>query len=211
MTRQHSASGGEGVPGSGFGDSPPPPFRIETERLIIRPWAPPDEPGFRQMVADPEMMRYISHGQPWSEERIAEFFARQNRHLAARGHCLGALIERATGRIAGLSGLQPMGTTADVEIGWWVMRDRWGRGLGTEAGAGALRHAWETLGLRRVTAVALPANRASIHIMEKLGMRYERHATGRELGLAAPDVEVVVYAIERGAGADVAPRSPAGT
>jgi ribosomal-protein-alanine N-acetyltransferase len=198
----------------------PTSFRIETKRLVIRPWEPPDEPGFRQMVADPEMMRHISHGQPWSEERIAEFFARQRRHLAARGHCLGALIERATGRIAGLSGLQPMGTTADVEIGWWVMKDLWGRGFGTEAGAGALRHAWETLGLRRVTAVALPENRPSIHIMEKLGMRYERHATGRELGLAAPDIEVVVYAIERRTevdgelahpGGDVAPPSSART
>ncbi len=176
----------------------PGPFRIATDRLVIRPWEPADEPAFRQMVADPEMMRYISHGQPWSEERIGEFFARQRRHLATRGHCLGPLIEKATGRVAGLSGLQPMGTTDDVEIGWWVMRDLWGRGYGAEAGAGALRYAWETLGRRRITAVAFPENRPSIRIMEKLGFHFERRATGRELGLAAPDIEVVVYAIERG-------------
>jgi RimJ/RimL family protein N-acetyltransferase len=172
-------------------------FRIETDRLVIRPWEPAEEPGFRQMVSDPEMMRYISYGEPWSEERIAEFFARQRRHLAARGYCLGAMIERATGRLAGLSGLQPMGTTADVEIGWWVMKDLWGRGYGSEAGAGALRYAWNTLGLDRVTAVAFPENRPSIRIMEKLGLQFERRATGRELGLAAPEIEVVVYAIER--------------
>jgi RimJ/RimL family protein N-acetyltransferase len=72
-----------------------------------------------------------------------------------------------------------------------------GRGLGTEAGAGCLGHAWDTLGLQRVTAIAMPENRPSIRIMEKLGLRFERRATGRDLGLAAPDVEVVVYAIER--------------
>jgi ribosomal-protein-alanine N-acetyltransferase len=176
---------------------PPTPFRIETDRLVIRPWEPADEPGFRAMVGDLEMMRFISKGTPWSEERIAEFFSRQRRHLANRGFCLGALVERATGRLVGLSGLQPLGTTADVEIGWWVIRELWGQGLGTEAGAGCLRHAWESLGLRRVTAVALPGNGPSIHIMEKLGMHFERLATGRELGLAAPDLEVVVYVIER--------------
>jgi RimJ/RimL family protein N-acetyltransferase len=180
---------------------PATPFRIETERLVIRPFEPRDEPGFRQMVADPEMMRYISFGKPWNEERIAEFYARQRRHLASRGHCLGALALRATGRLAGLSGLQPMGTTDDVEIGWWVMKDLWGRGLGYEAGTGALRYAWDVLGRKRVTAVALPENRPSIRIMEKLGMRFERRATGRELGLAAPDIEVVVYAVERQAAA----------
>jgi RimJ/RimL family protein N-acetyltransferase len=174
------------------------PFRIETDRLVIRPWEPADEPVLRQMVADPEMMRYISHGQPWGEERIAEFFARQRRHLANRGFCLGALAERQDGgRVVGLSGLQPMGTTGDVEIGWWVVKELWRRGLGTEAGAGCLRYAWDTLGLTRVVAGAFPENRPSIHIMEKLGMRFERRATGRELGLAAPDIEVVVYAIER--------------
>jgi RimJ/RimL family protein N-acetyltransferase len=173
------------------------PFRIETERLVIRPWEPAEEPGFRAMVSDPEMMRHISFGKAWSDERIAEFFARQRRHLAARGFCLGALLDRASGRLAGLSGLQPMGTTSDVEIGWWVMKDLWGRGLGSEAGAGCLRYAWDTLGLRRVTAVAFPDNRPSIRIMEKLGMRRERQATGRDLGLAASDITVVVYAIER--------------
>ncbi len=173
------------------------PFRIETERLAIRPWEPQDEPAFRWMVGDPEMMRYISHGKPWSDERIAEFFARQGRHLANRGFCLGALTDRETGQVVGLSGLQPLGTTADVEIGWWVVPELQGRGLGTEAGGGCLRHAWDTLGLKRVTAVAFPENRPSIRIMEKLGMRFERRATGRDLGLAAPDVEVVVYAIDR--------------
>ena len=99
--------------------------------------------------------------------------------------------------MVGLSGLQPLGTTADVEIGWWVLPELQGRGLGSEAGAGCLRYAWDTLGLRRVAAIAMPDNRPSIRIMEKLGLRFERLATGRDLGLAAPDVEVVVYAIER--------------
>ena len=176
---------------------PSTPFRIETDRLVIQPWEPEDEPAFREMVADSEMMRYISSGEPWSEERIGEFFTRQERHLSTRGICLGALVLRTTGRTIGISGLQPMRVGDDVEIGWWVAKDLWGQGLGTEAGAGCLRYAWDVLGLRRVVAVAYPENRPSTRIMEKIGMRFERRVPGQDLGFPTPGVDLVVYAIER--------------
>ncbi len=182
---------------------PLPPFHIVTDRLVIRPWEAHDEPGFRQMAADPDMVRYTSVRRPWSDERIADFFARQRRHLAARGFCFGALFDRASDRVAGLCGFQPSGAD-EVEIGWWVRKDLWGRGLATAAGAAALGHAWDVLGLDRVIAVAYAANLPSIRIMEKLGFHLERREAGGEPGPAEPggeDDEIVVYAIER-------PRAP---
>ncbi len=172
------------------------PFHIASERLLIRPWEATDLAGFRGMVSDPEMMRYISAGQVWSEERIAEFQIRQQRQLASHGICMGALVEHASGDLVGVCGLQPLGTTADIEVGWWVVRDRWGEGLATEAGAAALRYAWEHMGLRRVVAIAVPENHASTRIMEKLGMRLERRTTTRELGKPGDPIEVVLYAVE---------------
>ncbi len=173
------------------------PFLIETDRLLIRMWQPADDAGFREMVFDPEMMRYIGGGLPWNEERIAEFFPRQRRHLASHGCCMGALVDRGSGHLAGVCGLQPLGKTGEIEVGWWVVKDRWGQGLATEAGGAALRFAWESLGLERVKAIAAAENRASLRVMEKLGMRFERQATGADLGLAVPELEVVVYGIER--------------
>jgi RimJ/RimL family protein N-acetyltransferase len=46
--------------------------------------------------------------------------------------------------------------------------------LATEAARAALRDGFERAGLERIVAVALEANRASIHVMEKLEMKYER-------------------------------------
>jgi RimJ/RimL family protein N-acetyltransferase len=173
------------------------PFAIETERLLIRPWEPRDDAGFREMVLDPEMMRYISGGVPWDEQRIAEFHARQRRHLVSHGCCMGALVERESGSLAGVCGLQPMRAGGEIEVGWWVAKRLWGRGLATEGGAAALRFGWQRLGLRRVKAIAEPQNRASRRVMEKLGLRFEREAAGRDFGLAARDVALVVYTIER--------------
>lgn len=182
------------------------PFLIETDRLLIRPWEPRDDAGFREMVGDPEMMRYISGGMRWDEERIAEFHARQRRHLASLGCCMGAMVERASGDLAGVCGLQPLRVSSDVEVGWWVAKRLWGRGLATEGGGAALRFGWEKLGLRRVKAIAEPQNRASLRVMEKLGLRFERLATGGELGLRlSPDLDLVIYGIERPPPAPSAP------
>jgi RimJ/RimL family protein N-acetyltransferase len=90
-----------------------------------------------------------------------------------------------------------MRASSEIEVGWWVAKRLWGRGLATEGGGAALRFGWETLGLRRVKAIAEPENRASLRVMDKLGLRFERRATGRDFGLPSPDVELVVYGIER--------------
>jgi ribosomal-protein-alanine N-acetyltransferase len=176
---------------------PPSPFRIETERFVIRPWEPAEEPAFRAMVGDPEMMRYISSGQPWNEERIEEFFTRQRRHLATRGFCLGAVVEKTTGRIVGLSGLQPLRVGDDVEAGWWVAKELWGQGVGTEVGRACLRYAWDVLDLPRMVAVAFRENGPSIRIMEKIGMSFERNVLGKDIGFPGGEIELVIYAIAR--------------
>ena len=53
-----------------------------------------------------------------------------------------------------------------------------------------MRDAFERAGLHRIVAVAQPENLASIHVMEKLGMRFERETTRRGF-------PVVLYATDR--------------
>ena len=86
--------------------------------------------------------------------------------------------------------MQPLDGTAETEIGWWLAQAWWGQGLATEAARAGLRDGFERAGLKRIVAVALPANRASIHVMEKLGMRYEREMIHRGF-------DVVLYATDR--------------
>jgi ribosomal-protein-alanine N-acetyltransferase len=90
----------------------------------------------------------------------------------------------------GFCGLQPLDGTTETEIGWWLARAWWGQGLATEAARTALQDGFARAGLERIVAVALPANRASIHVMEKLEMRYEREMIHRGF-------DVVLYATDR--------------
>jgi RimJ/RimL family protein N-acetyltransferase len=172
-------------------------FRLETERLLIRPWESADRDAFAALARDPEVTRYVHGGTPYSEEEIDDFLARQARQLAEHKVCMGAMAEKESGRVIGVAGIQPLGTTLDLEIGWWLARDDWGRGFATEAGDAAVRHVLHTMKRPRVVAIIDPPNEPSKRVAARLGMVYNRRATGAELGHRKPEIVVDVYVRER--------------
>jgi ribosomal-protein-alanine N-acetyltransferase len=168
-------------------------FRLETERLIIRPWDSDERIAFATLMSDPVVMHYVHAGLPFSQAEVEEYFTRQARNLAEHDVCMGAVVEKATGSIIGLAGTQPLGTTGDLEIGWIFARDAWGRGFATEAGAAAMKHVLETIGRKRVVAIIDPDNLPSKRVAARLGMDYEARYTGVELGHRHPEILVDLY------------------
>ena len=172
-------------------------FRLETERLVIRPWQPDDRPAFTAVMSHPEVTQYVHGGKPYTEAEVDEWFARQARQIAEHGMCMGAIVEKATNRVVGLGGTQPLGTTGDLEIGWILARDAWGHGYATETGAAAMRHVLETLNRPRVVAIIDPGNEASKRVAARLGMTYEATYTGEQLGHRFPQIVVDLFSRER--------------
>lgn len=172
-------------------------FRLESERLIIRPWGPDDLPAWDSITGDPEVTRYIHGGVPYTKDESDEFFARQARQLAEHDLCMGALEEKASGEVVGIAGVQPLGTTGDLEIGWILARRAWGRGYASEAGAAAAHHVLETLGRRRVVAIIDIENEPSKRVAARLGMAYEGRYTGQQLGHRRPEIVVDLYVRNR--------------
>lgn len=169
---------------------------IDTERLLIQEWQPEDWLPFRSIATDPEVMRYIGAGAIWSDERIQQFVARQINQAKARGYCLWKLVSKSRGELIGHCGLQPLWDTGETEIGWWLARREWGKGLATEAARAALEYGLAMLQLQRIIAIAQPANHASINIMRKLGMQFERRTTHGAFGQPNPEIELVLYATD---------------
>jgi [ribosomal protein S5]-alanine N-acetyltransferase len=165
-------------------------FMLETARMRLLPWQPDDWLQLRPIATDPQVMRYISDGKPWPDERIREFASRQVAHFDRFGYCLWKLLRKDSPEMIGFCGLQPLDGTAETEIGWWLARAWWGRGLATEAARTVLRDGFERADLQRIVAVALEANHASIRVIEKLGMKYEREMVHRGF-------DVVLYALNR--------------
>lgn len=168
-------------------------FTLETERLLVRPWTVADRPEFAALTSDVEVLRYINGGIVYGDAEIDEFYERQNRQLKQLGVCMGAVIEKSSGAVIGLSGVQQLGDRDDLEIGWVFARDAWGKGYATEAGGAAAAYVLETLQRPRVVAIINPDNAASKRVAERLGMKYDRRYTGAELGHRKPELVVDLF------------------
>ena len=82
-----------------------------------------------------------------------------------------AVVDRSTGVPAGSALLKPLPDgEGEIEIGWHLHPDSWGRGFATEA-ARALMVRGFGFGLSEIWAVTHPQNRRSVRVCEKLGMQ----------------------------------------
>lgn len=146
---------------------------LETERLVLDTWQVSDWTVLRPIATDVEVMRHITGGVPWTDEQIQSFVDRQMTLYLERGFCRWKLVAKPAGEMIGFCGVGFWRDAPDPEIGWWLARRYWGRGLATEAARIALRDAFERPRLDRIISIARPANTASTRIMEKLGLKLE--------------------------------------
>lgn len=146
---------------------------LRTGRLILEPWQGSDWLAFRPIAIDVEVMRYITGGIPWTDEQIQDFVNRQMYLYSERGFCRWKLLEASTGDLIGFCGPGTWRDARDPEIGWWLARRHWGRGLATEAAQAALGDAFERINLKRIISIAMPDNSASIKVMKKLGLAFD--------------------------------------
>lgn len=143
-----------------------------------------------RICADPEVMRLYETGQPWSRERTQEMIAQRIEHEREHGFSLWAAALQDTGEIIGHCGLIDCPDSGEIEISYALAREHWGKGLATELARATLDHGLRVLGLGRIAAAVYPENAASIRVLEKIGMHFER--TFEQYG-----VELRMYVVER--------------
>lgn len=177
----------------------PVPLEIRTARLCLRRLTVAHLPDLVELDSDPEVMRYISGGEANSRQRYEEVLL--PRMLAWDDQPYGFLAAYETqtqadaGAFVGWFHLRPTVAPGEtmLELGYRLRRAAWGRGLATEGSRALLRYAFEDLGEAAVDACADPRNAASIHVMEKCGMRH----AGTFVHPRVP-IEVVRYIAQRG-------------
>lgn len=153
------------------------PTTVITERLLLRTWRDSDIGQLAAILGDAEVMRYM-WGKPQSVDESRAALGRRFDHWERHGFGFWAMELPETGELAGWVGLQYADwlpeLSSEVEVGWMLGRDHWGRGLATEGAAAALDAGFVELGLARIIGIHHPENVRSQRVMEKLGMRWAR-------------------------------------
>jgi RimJ/RimL family protein N-acetyltransferase len=148
----------------------------ETPRLIIRNWQESDAALFHHINSNEMVMEFFAIRRDRSQsDELMHWLADE---ISKTGYGFFALQTKDDGQAIGFAGLsmvdlEPHFPASTVEIGWRLGADHWGRGYATEAAQALLRLGFEERGLDEIVAFAVPGNRRSIAVMERLGMRHD--------------------------------------
>ncbi|WP_326797924.1 GNAT family N-acetyltransferase [Streptomyces sp. NBC_01808] len=154
---------------------------LETERLVLRPFAAADVDLLVALDGDPAVMRFINGGRPTSREAVeARVLPRLLRDYPWGTRGYWAAEEKGGGGFLGWFEFRPVeaDSPAVVELGYRLNRSAWGRGYATEGSHALIRKGFTDLGVERVTANTMAVNTGSRRVMEKSGLTLVRHFTG---------------------------------
>ena len=150
------------------------PDVLTTARLrLLRP-SLSDFEDLARMHLDPRMM--VTLGGLRDHDQSRSDLERVMHHWDEHEFGLYFVRDAEDARFLGRAGLKRVHVNDrdEVEIGWSVVADEWGNGLATEAARRLLELAFDDLGLTEIVSFTLPHNAASVRVMDKLGMQYER-------------------------------------
>ncbi len=123
-----------------------------------------------QMRGDKDVMRFIREPQKRGESESWIKLVSSRWDKEKIGFC--ALFEKQTGKFVGWCGLWILEETGEMEVGYAVAKEFWGKGFAAEAARVFLDYGFKNLDLEKIVAVAYPKNTGSLRVMEKLGMNY---------------------------------------
>ncbi len=141
---------------------------LETERLILRLPKNDDTPEIAKMHADPEIMS-MAGCSPLSPQENSDYCRKNLEQWQIKSYGMYFLEEKETGDFCGLVGLRPCEKTSIPELGWILLKSKWGKGLALEAARAVKDHAFQNLGITEIHHYIDPHNTRSIRLVEKLG------------------------------------------
>ena len=148
--------------------------QLETERLVFRPWKESDTPDLYACACDGAVGPIAG----WPPHKSPEESLEVIRHVFNGPECYALCLKGKTGPIGcielKLRGCTDMTDKEDeCELGYWLGKPFWGKGLMTEAALEMIRHGFEDLGMTRIWCGYYEGNERSKRVQEKAGFRYQ--------------------------------------
>lgn len=165
---------------------------IETARLRLRMFTPDDLADYQtQIYGDAEVMPYLPGGQPRPIEQTQAILIEFMDYWQTHNHGMWAVNLKESGAFIGHCGLLYLRNSPEVELVYAYGKVYWGQGIGSEAAKATLRYGFETAGLERILALAVPENIGSRRVMEKVGMTFEG------ISIDYYDTALALYSVNR--------------
>jgi RimJ/RimL family protein N-acetyltransferase len=154
---------------------------LRTPRLLLSRVQAGDLDDFVRFYADPDVTATL--GGARTAEWVAQYLETQMAHWDQHGFGFWTLRDPLTGQFVGRGGLRyaTVEGKVEIEVGYGLMREFWGRGLATELAIASLDVGFVELRRPDLVCFTLPTNAASRRVMEKAGFRFEREIVYADL------------------------------
>jgi len=152
-------------------------FERKADRLVITELTREDAALMLAILNDPDFIRNVADRGVRTLEQAQDYLER-GPIASYREHHFGMYkVALQDGTPIGLCGLVKRDFLEDADIGYAFLPEFRGQGYALEAAQAIMDFARNSLALPRIVALVSPDNRASVRLLEKLGLRRERHLT----------------------------------
>ena len=142
---------------------------LETERLVLRPVTRADTPAYAELVADPDVMRYVGldAGQVLDHSQAEDLVIGAADAWLKRGYGRWSVFVRGSNEFAGFTGFRC--EQGLPELICLFRKKFWGSGYASESSKACLLYGFSALGFKEVCAYCRPSNEKARRLMERLG------------------------------------------
>lgn len=148
---------------------------LETERLILRELKEEDALHFYELNNDPTVIQFTGDS-PFkdidSAKKILKNYSRNN--YEKYGYGRWAVLSKTNNEWLGWCGLKYTPEKEETDIGYRFYKKHWGNGYATEAAKACLDYGFKKLHLSKIVGRSMKENIASIVVLKKIGMIYEK-------------------------------------
>jgi ribosomal-protein-alanine N-acetyltransferase len=157
---------------------------LETERLVLRRITGADHEALYEFHRNPNVQRFLGTLLP-RDEHMATVPPRWEAHYREHGFGLWAAVRKEDGRVIGRVGpiVQEVEGERQVEVGYMLGEEFWGRGYAIEAARASRDWAFRNLDAPHVISLINPLNAPSIRVAERNGMTFWKMARWREMDI----------------------------
>lgn len=150
-------------------------MKIDGKRILLRTPKASDARDIQKRVNDRDVSKYLAVvPYPYSMHDALEFIKNCNNRKDKKTHYSLGIIEREEKELIGVISLRKIDfKNRRAEIGYWIGKDHWRQGYGSEALDTILKYAFNDLKLNKIYAQVIAPNKPSYKLLEKKGFKRE--------------------------------------
>jgi ribosomal-protein-alanine N-acetyltransferase len=146
---------------------------LETDRLLLRELNINDAGSFYKLNLNPNVLKYTGNSAFKNIEEAKEFLINYSDY-EENGIGRWAVINKSNHEFLGWCGLKYDNALDETDIGFRFFEEYWNKNYATESAKACINYGFDKLGLKVILGRAMSQNKASIKVLEKIGLVFSR-------------------------------------